>query len=75
MRLSPVLRAALLALLLTPGAAPALAAPDGAAGAKAPGPAAIMPLFALILAPGPAWKPGRPYAPPMVNPAALPPPR
>lgn len=52
--------AAALAALLLPLAIPAVAAPGGAPPAAAD-PAAA-PLFALILAPGPAWKPGRPFA-------------
>jgi hypothetical protein len=44
MRLSPVLRAALLALLLTPGAAPALAAPGTPALDRPPSPAPHQPV-------------------------------
>lgn len=50
--------AMLFAAPLGPLAAPAVAQP---APATAPAPAAE-PLFALILAPGPAWKAGRPFS-------------
>lgn len=53
-------RAPILFALLLSLAAPAAAQPETARPA-APAPAA-QPLFALILAPGPAWKPGRPFA-------------
>ena len=52
--------AAALAALLLPLAMPAAAEP-GAAPPPTVEPAAA-PLFALILAPGPAWKAGRPFA-------------
>ena len=52
-----LLTTAALAALLLP-LAPAAAEPAAAAAAEAP----AEPLFALILAPGPAWKPGKPFA-------------
>lgn len=60
---APILFALLLSLAapLPPAGAQADTAPPGAAPQPAATPAA-QPLFALILAPGPAWKPGRPFA-------------
>ncbi|WP_447758650.1 hypothetical protein [Sphingopyxis fribergensis] len=56
---APILCALLLSLAAS-GAQPG-AAPTDTAQPAATAPAA-QPLFALILAPGPAWKPGKPFA-------------
>lgn len=60
---TPILFAFLLSLAapVPPVAAQVDTAQPGAAPQSATAPAA-QPLFALILAPGPAWKPGRPFA-------------
>lgn len=60
---TPIFFALLLSLAAPapPAAAQADATPTGTAQPAATAPAA-QPLFALILAPGPAWKPGRPFA-------------
>lgn len=56
----PILALPLVVLLAFSLPAPAAAADEAAAPPAATETAA--PLFALILAPGPAWKPGRPFA-------------